>query len=174
MNLVEALMGGLVFTLSSSCSLQIYSSSLRWTVAAQQHQQLASSMDAELLAHAARAATSAAAILQDSEAAASCSQAAAVLQDGFAEHPTITPVGGGSLERSVRREGDLVLVVVTAADLPESQRQRERWFHPAVYGLCGFTPPAPPDNNQTHGAQANGVDHAEQTTEALLREGTVP
>lgn len=140
MNLVEALMGGMVFTLSSTCSLQIYSSSLRWTATAQKHQQLASAIDAELLAHPARAATSAAALLQEMASSDSCDTAADVLTESLGTYPTIAPGGEGKIERAFKRNGDLLLVVVEAADLPKPQRQRERWLHPAVYGLCGASP----------------------------------
>jgi hypothetical protein len=135
MNLVDVLAGGLVFSLASASSLQIYGSSLRWAHGQEQRQATATAMELAL-AEGARtlrqhrdAATAGTGAATDSS---DCSSTALLL----ASEIQGASVSSG-ITSEVRAEGEWVSVTVRATGLPE----RRRWLSPAAYGLCAAPTP---------------------------------
>lgn len=131
MSLVDVLMGGLVFSLASASSLQIYGSSLRWADGQEQREATAIAMELAL-------AQGESMLRQQRDAAAvganpiDCSTAAELLASSLRALPL--PQG---LTGEVSREGELVSLTVRADRMPE----RRRWLSPAAFGLCGAPSP---------------------------------
>jgi hypothetical protein len=124
MNLVEAMVASAMLVSSSSCSLQLWAGSTNWVRQAEVRQQQQAQLDAALLNSQGQLAA-----LAGSPMAADCDAASSWI----AAHLQAQPVAGG-LARQVRAEpGALVRVQVSGAD----GVQRQRWFSPAAYGLCG-------------------------------------
>jgi len=118
MNLVEILVAASMVAFSASASLQVWAAGARWTERAEQRQHQHQQLEGELLAVQAKLLQ-----LAGTPIAADCDAAA----DWLTLH---LPV--------LERHGDGVLLRLRAADGSE----RERWYDPAAYGLCG---PAPAD-----------------------------
>ena len=126
MNLVECLVASVILVGASSCSLQLWASSSSAADQAEQLQHQLGQLEIGLLASQARLAALAA-----QPVATDCADAARWL----AAHLHSQPLAAG-LTRDVSAEtGALVRVQIRAAEVG----QRQRWFSPAAYGLCGTT-----------------------------------
>jgi hypothetical protein len=129
MSLVEALVASAMLVSSSSCSLQLWAGSTSWARQAEGRQQQQAQLDAALLSSQSQLVALAGAPL-----AADCQAASRWI----AAHLQAQPAGFG-VELQVRAEpGGLVRVQVAGAE----GVQRQRWFSPAAYGLCGEPQPA--------------------------------
>ena len=126
MNLVETLVASLILVISSSCSLQLWASSTSSAAAAEQRQHQFGQVEIALLGSQARLAA-----LADEPVATDCADAAHWL----AAHLQSQPLAAGLSRVVIAEPGALVRVQVSAAEVG----QRQRWFSPAVYGLCGPT-----------------------------------
>ena len=113
MNLVEILVAASMLALSASASLQVWAAGASWSQRAEQRQQQHQHLEGELLAVQARLLQ-----LAGTPIATDCDAAAHWLTLHL-------PV--------LERHGDGVLLRLRAADGSE----RERWYDPAAYGLCG-------------------------------------
>lgn len=133
MNLVEALVASAMFVTSSSCSLQLWSSSASWARQADVQQQQAIQLEAALLASQAQLTA-----LAGTPIAADCTAASSWL----AAHLHSLPSGEGLARQVSAEPGALVLVAVGGAN----GLQRQRWLSPAAYGLCGSQPAAEPSD----------------------------
>lgn len=130
MNLVDVMVGGLVFSLASAGSLHIYGSSLRWAQGHEQRQQVAAALDLALTEGARQLwdqidGTSSNSHPED------CVRTAANLAASLNQ----VSVEQG-ISREVKQVGELVSITVDASGFPP----RRRWFSPAAYGLCGDPP----------------------------------
>jgi len=126
MNLVECLVASVILVGASSCSLQLWASSSSAAKQAEQRQHQLGQLEIGLLASQARLAALAA-----QPVSTDCADAARWL----AAHLQSQPLAAG-LTRDVSAEtGALVRVQIRAAEVG----QRQRWFSPAAYGLCGTT-----------------------------------
>ena len=133
MNLVEAMVASAMFVTSSSCSLQLWSSSASWARQAEAQQQQAAKLEAALLASQAQLTA-----LAGTAIAADCTAASSWLAAQLQSMPS-----GEGLVRQVSADpGGLVRLQVTGA----GGEQRQRWLSPAAYGLCGSQPAAEPSD----------------------------
>jgi hypothetical protein len=130
MNLVDVMMGGLVFSLASISSLQIYGSSLRWAHGHEQRQHQAAAL-AMALSEGSRQLRQPVDGAPGPLRSGDCTRAAADLVAALKQAPL-----GSGLTRVVDQAGELVSITVDASGLPS----RRRWFSPAAYGLCGNAP----------------------------------
>ena len=127
MNLIEAMVAAVVASIAVSGSAMVLAMGLRWSVRAEQRQDLHERQEAALLAaeatvrHAAGAAA---------PRAGDCVEAAAELEAALA-------AGGEGLGLSRPGTGEAVLVTVAGED---GQPERMRLFRPAALGLCGGEP----------------------------------
>jgi len=134
MNLVETLVASVILALASSCSLQLWASSTSSAAAVEQRQHQLGQLEIALLGSQARLEALAA-----EPVAADCADAAHWLTT----HLQSQPLAAG-LTRVVSAEpAALVRVQISAGEVG----QRQRWFSPAAYGLCG--PTAPTTEEQT-------------------------
>ena len=133
MNLVEAMVASAMFVTSSSCSLQLWSSSASWARQAEAQQQQAAKLEAALLASQAQLTA-----LAGTAIAADCTAASSWL----AAHLHSMPSGEGLVRQVSAEPGGLVRLQVTGA----GGEQRQRWLSPAAYGLCGSQPAAEPSD----------------------------
>ena len=124
MNLVEAMVASAMFVTSSSCSLQLWSSSASWARQAEAQQQQAAKLEAALLASQAQLTA-----LAGTAIAADCTAASSWL----AAHLQSLPSGEGLVRQVSAEPGGLVRLQVAAAEGME----RQRWYSPAAFGLCG-------------------------------------
>jgi hypothetical protein len=122
MSLVDALMGGVVFAMASTASLQLYGSSLQVTKGRELRQQRAEQMEVALAEGYRRMAE----LSPNSDCLAVATALATLLQ----------PPTADGLNRTVLVQGDAVRLAITASGLPE----RSRWYAPAAYGLCEVAP----------------------------------
>ena len=145
MNLVETLVAAVILVVSSSCSLQLWASSTSSAAVAEQRQHQLGQLESALLGSQARLTALAA-----EPVATDCADAARWV----AAHLQSQPLGAG-LGRVVSAEpGALVRVQITAAEVG----QRQRWFSPAAYGLCGTSAPkTEPTTEPTTGEQADAT-----------------
>jgi hypothetical protein len=147
MNLVETLAAAVILVISSSCSLQLWASSTSAAAEAEQRQHQLGQLESALLGSQARLAA-----LSAEPVATDCAEAARWL----AVHLHSQPLAAG-LSRVVSAEsGPLVRVLIRAAEVG----QRQRWFSPAAYGLCGTTEPTttePTATEPTAEQQADGT-----------------
>ena len=132
MNLVDVMVGGLVFSLASVSSLHIYGSSLRWAQGHEHREQVAADLEIALT-EASRQLWQQVASASEESRTGNCSTAAEELESALKATP-----GTSGISREVVQQGELVSVTVKADGLP----QRRRWFAPAAYGLCGELPMA--------------------------------
>ena len=133
MNLVEAMVASAMFVTSSSCSLQLWSSSASWARQAEAQQQQAAKLEAALLASQAQLTA-----LAGTAIAADCKAASRWL----AAHLHSMPSGEGLVRQVSAEPGALVRVAVSDANGLE----RQRWLSPAAYGLCGSQPASEPSD----------------------------
>ena len=123
MNLVEAMVASAMFVTSSSCSLQLWSSSASWARQAEAQQQQAAKLEAALLASQAQLTA-----LAGTPIAADCTAASSWL----AAHLQSLPSGEGLVRQVSAEPGALVRLKVASAEGVE----RQRWYSPAAFGLC--------------------------------------
>lgn len=146
MNLVETLMGGVIFGLASMGSLQIYGSSLRATHGHDGRQQQANVIDL-VLAGAHQELTR-----QSTELAAAGRPGAGACGDRSvaiaAEVRALIPASAQASGVQVAVDVDEELILITAQ--AEGQPVRRRWFSAAAYGLCGN-----PELEQSENANAD-------------------
>ncbi len=133
MNLVEAMVASVMFVTSSSCSLQLWSSSASWARQAEAQQQRAAQLEADLLASQAQLTA-----LAGTQIAADCTAASSWL----AAHMQSLPSGEGIVRQVSAEPEDLVRLQVATAE----GEQRQRWLSPAAYGLCGSQPAGEPSD----------------------------
>jgi len=139
MNLVETLVASVILALASSCSLQLWASSTSSAAAVEQRQHQLGQLEIALLGSQARLEALAAEPVAAEPVAADCADAAHWLTT----HLQSQPLAAG-LSRVVSAEpAALVRVQISAGEVG----QRQRWFSPAAYGLCG--PTAPTTEEQT-------------------------
>jgi type II secretory pathway pseudopilin PulG len=112
MSLTEVLMAAVVLAISASASLQVWASGGTWQRQASDLRRQQAELEAELLAVQGQLQQLAGVPLQPS-----CAAAAEQL---VSQLPAL------------RRQGEGVALLVQAAD----GSRRERWYDPAVYGLC--------------------------------------
>ena len=124
MNLVEAMVASAMFVTSSSCSLQLWSGSVSWARQAEVQQQQAAQLEAALLSSQAQLTA-----LAGTAIAADCTAASSWL----AAHLQSLPSGEGPVRQVSAEPGGLVRLQVTGA----GGEQRQRWYSPAAFGLCG-------------------------------------
>jgi hypothetical protein len=129
MNLVEAMVASAILVSSSSCSLQLWAGSTRWTRQAEVRQQQQAQLDVALLNSQGQLAA-----LAGTPMAADCQAASSWV----AAHLQAQPLAAGLARQVSAEPGALVRVQVSGAD----GAQRQRWFSPAAYGLCGQPQPA--------------------------------
>lgn len=128
MNLIETLVALMILAISSSFSLQLWASSTTSAEAAEQRQHQLGQLEVALLGSQARlAALEALPML-------GCADAASWLV-GHLQSQSL----GAGLSREVSAEpgAALVRVRISAPEVGE----RQRWFSPAAYGLCGPNEP---------------------------------
>jgi type II secretory pathway component PulJ len=113
MTLSEILVAACLLLISSSASLQVWASGNRWSQRSEQRQHQQQVLDTELRAVEARLLQ-----LAGTTISPSCATAAAVLA---AQLPQLRLQGEGLLLRLDGPEGG----------------ERQRWYDPAAYGLCG-------------------------------------
>ena len=124
MNLVEAMVASAMLVSSSSCSLQLWAGSTNWVRQAEVRQQQLAQLDAALLSSQSQLAA-----MAGRPIAVDCTAASTLV----AAHLQAQPARPG-VDLQVRAEpGALVRVQVAGAE----GVQRQRWFSPAAYGLCG-------------------------------------
>lgn len=127
MNLVETLIGGVVFAVASMGSLRIYASSVQATQGLHQRQEHDTATELTFAAvHRSLSLRSEA----GSPGGAGDSSGCAV--------PLVQPLlaaaaGGTEAAVQISQHEGLLRVVVQISDQPS----RQRWFSPAAYGLCG-------------------------------------
>ena len=121
MSLVDVLMGGVVFGLASTASLQLYGSSLQFAQGREQRQVHAQALELALAEGQRR--------LVELEPQADCAAVAAALEQALKPSLVASP-----LSQEVRRDNqhNAVRLVIGAPGLLE----RSRWYVPAAYGLC--------------------------------------
>ena len=145
MNLVEALVASAMLVSSSSCSLQLWAGSTSWTRHSDLRQQQQAQLDAALLSSQRQLAT-----LAGTPIAADCTAASTWVAAHLQAQPALPGV-----ELQVRAEpGALVRVEVAGSQ----GAQRQRWFSPAAYGLCGQPQPAESTAAQTTGAETTAAE----------------
>lgn len=125
MNLGDVITGGLVFSLASASSMQIYATSLGWAGGHRGRQQQA--VDIEL-AFVQVAQQFRQRIAAGGLPGGHCGPVAADLVAAL----EALPLAAG-LQHTVRQEQELVRFTLEAPGQP----RRQRWFSPAAYGLCG-------------------------------------
>lgn len=134
MNLAEALVSSAMVVSASSCSLQLWAGSTSWVRKAEVRTQQLAQLDAALLSSQAQLAA-----LAGTTMATDCTAASTWLVAHLQGQPARQGV-----ELQVNAEpGSLVRVLVSGAE----GQQRQRWFSPAAYGLCGA-----PSQEQTDAA----------------------
>lgn len=121
MSLVDVLMGGVVFGLASTASLQLYGSSLQFAQGREQRQDHAQQLELALAEGHRR--------LAELEPQADCTAVAAGFERALNPSLVAPPL---SQEVSRNKEHNAVRLVIRAPGLPE----RSRWYVPAAYGLC--------------------------------------
>ena len=126
MSLVDALMGGVVFGLASTASLQIYGSSLNAAQGGETRQQRMGEMDLAL-------AEGHQVVAGLADRSSSCAAAAVAL--GKELKMTLSASAAG-IRSETKVEGDAVRLTVQAKGLPE----RSRWYVPAAHGVCVVQP----------------------------------
>lgn len=126
MNLVDALMGGVVFGLASTASLQIYGSSLSAAQGGETRQQRMAEMDLVL-------AEGHQLVAGLTPRPSSCAAAAAALAEKLEASPAAS---AARIRPETELKGDAVRLKVQVNGLPE----RSRWYVPAAYGQCGVKP----------------------------------
>jgi hypothetical protein len=118
MSLVDALMGGVVFGLASTASLQLYGSSLQFAQGGEERQQREAQMELALAEGYQRMAE----LTPDQPCTAAAKQLTDLLDlsshQGLTSHSLV--------------EGEVVRLVVRTPGLPE----RSRWYAPAAFGVC--------------------------------------
>ena len=124
MNLVEAMVASAMFVTSSSCSLQLWSGTASWARQAEAQQQQAAQLEAALLASQAQLTA-----LAGTPIAPDCTAASSWL----AAHLQSLPSGEGLVRQVSAEPGALLRLQVTGA----GGEQRQRWYSPAAFGLCG-------------------------------------
>jgi hypothetical protein len=126
MNLIEAMVAAVVASIAVSGSAMVLAMGLRWSVRAEQQQDLHERQEAALLA--------AEATVRDAAAVApragDCAEAAAELEAALS-------ASGVALGLSRPGSGEAVLVTVAGGD---GQPDRMRLFRPAALALCGPAP----------------------------------
>ncbi len=131
MNLIEAMVAAVVASIAVSGSAMVLAMGLRWSVRAEQRQDLHERQEAALLA--------AEATVRDAAAAApragDCAGAARELEGSLA-------AGGAGLGLSRPGTGEAVLVTAAGED---GQPDRQRLFRPAALALCGPAIAAAPE-----------------------------
>jgi len=118
MSLVDALMGGVVFGLASTASLQLYGGSLQFAQGREERQQREAQRElalAEGYQHMAD-------LTPDQPCSAAAKELAGLLD--LSSHQGLTA--------QALVEGEAVRLVVRAPGLPE----RSRWYAPAAFGVC--------------------------------------
>jgi len=151
MNLVEALVASAMLVSSSSCSLQLWAGSTSWARQAEVRQQQLAQLDAALLSSQSQLVA-----LAGAPIAADCIAASTWLAAHLQAQPAPPEV-----DLQVRAEpGALVRVQVAGAE----GVQRQRWFSPAAYGLCGV---AVADAEAPHQSPAQPVASEEESDGAL-------
>lgn len=125
MNLGDVITGGLVFSLASASSMQIYATSLGWAGGHRGRQQHAVASELALVQVAQQFRQR---IAAGELPGGSCEQVAADLVAAL----EALPLAAG-LQHTVRQDQELVRFTLQAPGLP----RRQRWFSPAAYGLCG-------------------------------------
>jgi type II secretory pathway pseudopilin PulG len=119
MTLTEILVAASLLAISASASLQVWASGSRWSVRSEQWLQQQQALEAELVAVQARLQG-----LAGAPAGGDCDVAA----DWLVSHlPGLQRQGEGVLLRLAGPEGS----------------ERQRWYDPAVYGLCAGEAAAP-------------------------------
>lgn len=126
MSLVDALMGGVVFGLASTASLQIYGSSLNPAQGGETRQQRMAEMDLAL-------AEGHQLLVELTDRWSSCADAAAALAKKL---EASLAASAGGITPKAQPEGDAVRLTLQLNGLPE----RSRWYVPAAHGLCGVKP----------------------------------
>lgn len=151
MSLVELMVSAVVFTTSASCSLQLWSSTSRWSQASERQLQAQQQLDQELLA-----------VEATLQGWAGRPQAGDGLQ---ADCPSVSkPLLTGGTLRPEALGGDSIEVTVTQVDAEgrlkvkasASGLSRERQLDPAAYGLCGVPDLPAPDREAQPGGQPEG------------------
>lgn len=137
MTLVEVLVSASVFAISSSASLQLWAAGSSWSQRAEQQRAQQGQHEAALLAaegelHVQAELLRSAWLAGPPAAVPTCAAAAAALLDQWSA-PAARAGGPAQL---AARDGGLLLTVPAAAGNPS----RQRWFHPAAFGLCGERP----------------------------------
>lgn len=133
MSLIEALIAGLLFTISAGSSLQIWSQLCLGVLQEERHQQLADRLEAELAALDASLRLRSRQTLQQPP----CGNSATTLQTLLGSRPSAEGV-----ERRLTPlpADDGVLLELTIEGLP---LRRQRLYLPAALGLCSPAAPTP-------------------------------
>ena len=118
MSLVDALMGGVVFGLASTASLQLYGSSLQFAQGGEERQQREAQVELVLAEGYQRMAE-----LTPGQSCTAAAKELAALLD-------LASYQGLTVDTLV--ESDMVRMAVRAPGLPE----RSRWYAPAAFGVC--------------------------------------
>ena len=118
MSLVDALMGGVVFGLASTASLQLYGSSLQFAQGGEERQQREAQVELVLAEGYQRMAE-----LTPGQSGTAAAKELAALLD-------LASYQGLTVDTLV--ESDMVRMAVRAPGLPE----RNRWYAPAAFGVC--------------------------------------
>lgn len=150
MNLVETLMGGVIFGLASMGSLQIYGSCLQATHGHDQRQQRDAAMDL-ILAAAHQSLTQQSKGLSPGIADDSSSCVATVMEslvEALAAQARPVDV----LVELSQHDG-LLRLMVQGPDQPA----RQRWFSPAAYGLCGNPVGGSTSDHDAETSQSDGL-----------------
>jgi len=125
MTLVDVLVSASVFAISSSASLQLWAAGSSWSQRAEQRREQQNQLDATLLM-AEQELQQQAELLRAPSAPLSCHDAAQALLAQWS--------APGQAQLQAR--GDGLQLSATASD----GSQRQRWFHPAAFGLCSDQP----------------------------------
>lgn len=126
MSLVDVLMGGVVFGLASTASLQIYGSSLNAAQGGETRQQRMVEMDLAL-------AEGYQLVVELTPRPSSCAAAAAALGKELKKSLAASAAG---ISSDTLVNGEAVRLVVREPGMPE----RSRWYVPAAYGVCVAQP----------------------------------
>ena len=133
MNLVETLMGGVIFGLASMGSLQIYGSSLQATHGYAERQQQANGIDLLMdAAHQELANQSVQMALVTGMDEGSCAERIRLIAGQLSAVIT-GPSQVAGVVAQVTPHNELMLITAQAM----GQTERRRWFSAAAYGLCG-------------------------------------
>lgn len=165
MNLVETLMGGVIFGLASMGSLQIYGSSLQATYGNDQRQDHDAAMDL-ILATVHQSLSSQAAGPSSGDAGDSPACAATVMKmlgDALVNHASSADV---TFELS--QHDGLLRLMVLGVDQPP----RQRWFSPAAYGLCGNPLGATTSDHDAETPESDGL-HTDRSPDGSQPAGSV-